>query len=74
MFRLLIISILLNVILCFHIPNKFCEHKYFDSIIWTGFNYKLTRNRDNNSYDEWTVYYNETNESFYGFKHKLFSE
>jgi hypothetical protein len=37
MIRLLIISILLDVILCFTIPDEFCKHKYFDSIIWTGF-------------------------------------
>jgi hypothetical protein len=68
MIWLLIITILLNVILCFTIPDEFCKHKYFDSIIWTGFSYKLTRNRDNNSYDEWTVYYDENNKSFYGFE------
>jgi hypothetical protein len=74
MIRLLIISILLNVIICFTIPDEFCKHKYFDSIIWTGFCYKLTRIRDNHSYNEWTVYYDVNNKSFYGFEKKLFSQ
>ncbi len=71
MIRLLFICILLNYNQCSEISDDFCEHKYFDSIYWTGFSYKLTRNRDNNSYHEWTVNYEKLYEPFFGYEHKL---
>ncbi len=64
----------MNTTLCSGIPDEFCEHKYFDSIYWNGFSYKLTRNRDDNSYHEWTVYYDENTKSFHGYDYKLFGK
>ncbi len=74
MIRLLLICILLNTTLCSGIPDEFCKHKYFDSIYWNGFSYKITRNRDNNSYHEWTVYYDKYTKSFHGYDYKLFGK
>jgi hypothetical protein len=71
MIRLLFICILFNYNQCSEITDDFCEYKYFDSIYWTGFSYKLTRNRDNNSYHEWTTNYKELSEPFFGYEHKL---
>ncbi len=60
-------SILLNAIQCVVIPDQICEQNYFDSIVWTSFDYKLTRNTANGSYIEWTLKYNEKTKSFTGF-------
>ncbi len=74
MIGLLLICILFNYNQCSEITDRFCEHKYFDSIYWTGFDYKLTRNRDNNSYHEWTAHYERESKSFVRYSYKLFGK
>jgi hypothetical protein len=74
MIHLLFICIVFNYNQCSEISDDFCEYKYFDSIYWTGFDYKLTRNRDNNSYYEWTAHYESESKSFVIYDYKLFGK
>jgi len=66
-----IFSALIHSILSVEIPANFCENNYFDSIYWTGFSYKLIRNLNNTSYQEWTALYDKNTESFSKIQYEL---
>jgi hypothetical protein len=47
------------------IEREFCDKTYFDAIIWSGIDYYLRRNINENSLKRWIVNFKKSDNKFY---------
>jgi hypothetical protein len=57
----ILLSLLINTK---SIEREFCNKNYFDAIIWSGFDYHLRRNINENSLKRWIVNIKKSNKFY----------